>query len=362
MPIIVLLGLITSYEDIYEGKIRNRHIVLALLIGLALYILKITLITMNTEFGIRIGFIVETLVNSTIVLIVCFALWLLRFWSAGDAKLFFAYSFLVPISVYTVNRIPYFESFYLFFNCFMPFLIFAIVLTIRDKLTDMKRGNIRDELSFKNISENALVTFTFTWLAEFIIKLLAIKSNILSIVITASLIDYIFVKAIYKNIPEKIGKVKIKVYSVIIIGLIIAILRIVIEHDTILSFRFLGTFIVYYVILSMIKSYIKSETKIFFVKPVHVLNIQEGMHLADTIVQKGEKYALAKEFSIKDQIHSAFPSELDNDSVKKIIKLFKSNKLTFQKISIHKTIPFAPLIFIGVILTIIAGGAFTNLI
>jgi Flp pilus assembly protein protease CpaA len=392
LPLILLFGLITSYEDIYQGKIRNRYILIALIIGLLIYISYSLYIIYYSNLELNWIYLVETLTNSMIALILGFILWIMSFWSAGDAKLFFTYSFIIPISIYSIDKIPFFSSFYLIFNSFIPFLIFAIVLTIREKVTDVRYGDIKEEITIKKIARNAVYTFTITWIANYVISLFNIKSNMLSIIITSSLLIYIVRKYIYENIPEMMGRIKIRTIIFAISAIAISAFRIYLNYDNILTINFIWTFLIYYIILSAIRGYVKSETKSFFTKKVHVLHLWEGMHLADTIIKKEKKknedckkenlkcdkniincdseyenckkeiYIIAKKDDIQTKLNAAFPNELSNEDVKRIIKLYKQNKLNFNKLNIHKTMPFAPLMFIGALLTIIAKGAFTNLI
>ncbi len=364
LPLIILFGLITSYEDIYEGKIRNRYVLLALFVGIVIYASFFIYILLDPTRSINVSFWIQTIINSFIMLIIGFFLWLVNFWSAGDAKLLFAYSFIIPISIYKIDSIPFFQSFYLIFNSFIPFLALAITLTIREKITDIKYGGVREEFGARKLLENGLYTFTITWISSYIIEILNIRNNILSIIITSSLLVYIIRKYIFESIPEKLGKIPLQDISIIITGIMIAALRIFLEHETIWTFNFLWTFAIYYVIISAVKGYIKSETKIFFTKQVHVLHLKRGTCLADTIIKKKDedKYIISKSNKLKHKLKAEFPSELDDETIKKMVKLYKRNKFEFKKVSIHKTMPFAPLMFVGAIITIIAQGALTNLL
>jgi hypothetical protein len=53
---------------------------------------------------------------------------------------------------------------------------------------------------------------------------------------------------------------------------------------------------------------------------------------------------------------------LTDEEVKKIKDLRKRGKLDFSSITVLQTLPFSPFLFLGVILTIIAGGNFLLLI
>jgi len=362
LPLIIIFGLITSYEDIYEGKIKNRYILLAILISIIIYISMIFVGITNPDININWSFLTQTLINSFIALLLGFIVWLGNFWSAGDAKLFFIYSLIIPITIYSVDRIPIFPSFYIIFNSFIPFLMLAFVITVREKIVDKRYGEIREELSAKNIGENALYTFTVTWFSRYILSLINIENNILSIIVTASLIVYIVRKYIYENIPELVNKIPLRTIVMAATGIIIALFRLYLEFEVVLTPDFWITFVLYYIVISMMKGYVRSETKIFFTKEVHVLHLRPGMILVDIIVRKDYRYYIQKKQDFKSRLKAKFMNELDTETVKKLIKHYKRNECDFNKLRVHKTMPFAPLMFLGVILTLLASGAFTNLI
>jgi len=302
------------------------------------------------------------IVNSLIALALGFSLWIMNFWSAGDSKLFFAYSLMIPLSVYGIDRIPYFESFYLIFNSFIPFLFYAIFITVREKIVDVKYGGIREEFTQDKIVENIAYTFAITWFADMILVWLGIANNILSVVITTSLIMYVLNRFIIDLIPESFHDVPLRKISLIVIAVIISVFRFYLEKDRILTFEFAYTFMIYYIIVGTVKSYVKSEAKVFYTKKVHVLNLIRGNVLADTILKKDDRYIVDKSNSVTAKLNAEFPSELGQDEINRMAKLFKQKKLDFSSVLIHKTMPFAPLMFIGALLTIFAKGAFTALI
>jgi len=135
LPVLFLIGLITSYQDFKEGKIKNKWIILGLVWGLGIYVLCLiwTLIVpyLSQIFSKELTFILpsyilKVLINSAIALIVGYLLWYFNLWSAGDAKLFFVFSLLLPLKYYWKTALPYFPSFSLLINIFIPALIFLV--------------------------------------------------------------------------------------------------------------------------------------------------------------------------------------------------------------------------------------------
>lgn len=127
LPALALLCAVTSVEDVRTGKIRNKWIALALLWGAAAYAaLSLARLYLpgfacaavaNTLFdGSWTRLLWMTALNSAAALVCGFLIFHLGYWSAGDAKLFFAISLLLPLKYYFNHFLPVFPSFGLFLN------------------------------------------------------------------------------------------------------------------------------------------------------------------------------------------------------------------------------------------------------
>jgi len=97
LPAIILLGILTSYEDIKERKIRNKYVVTALVLAIA--------INAVLYFGniIVLNQILDQLIVILFSLVIGIVLWLMQMWSAGDAKLYIAFVALIPSHIYQVT-------------------------------------------------------------------------------------------------------------------------------------------------------------------------------------------------------------------------------------------------------------------
>jgi len=115
--IILILGLAASYTDIKSQKIKNKHLVLAILAGCAALSYMIT--TRQLDFNLHI--IWNILIGLGIGLILYFA----DLWGAGDAKLFAVLCLLTPVGQYP--KFVMFPSIAVFVNVFLiSFLVIAI--------------------------------------------------------------------------------------------------------------------------------------------------------------------------------------------------------------------------------------------
>ena len=93
LPIILFLGVITSYEDIKYGKIRNKWIILGLIYLVVVYII---LFLVYNIYNLNVTYLYFLLINGTLALLAGFLIWYICLWTAGDAKLFFVYALLIP--------------------------------------------------------------------------------------------------------------------------------------------------------------------------------------------------------------------------------------------------------------------------
>lgn len=127
LPALFLIGIITAWQDLKKGKIKNKWIIFGLVWGLSCYFL---LLVVNLIIGkglLALSYLGESLINSVIALIVGYLLWRFNFWAAGDAKLFFVFSLLLPLKYYQHSYLPYFPSFTLLINVFFFVFIFLVI-------------------------------------------------------------------------------------------------------------------------------------------------------------------------------------------------------------------------------------------
>lgn len=127
LPALALLCAVTSWEDARTGLIRNKWVLAGLLWGLAAY----AALTLSRLWqpGLTDGLLANTLfqeswgrllwmtaLNAGLALLAGFLIFHLDYWSAGDAKLFFAIALLLPLKYYFRHFLPGFPAFSLFLN------------------------------------------------------------------------------------------------------------------------------------------------------------------------------------------------------------------------------------------------------
>ena len=118
LPFILFLGIITTYEDIRFGKIRNRWTITAIAYSLLAYSFIIIYNLINS--ALNHIYLLELSVNFIFAILVGYGLWHFRIWSAGDGKLFISFAFLLPLSIYQYGYQPFIPSITLLINIFAP--------------------------------------------------------------------------------------------------------------------------------------------------------------------------------------------------------------------------------------------------
>lgn len=152
LPIVFFIGIITSIEDSRSGKIRNKWIMFGFVYWLIMFSLFFIwnfsfdvvydFFTSRLEsvslLRIDYSYLLSTIINGFVTLIFAFVLWELGIIAAGDAKLFWIYSLLVPITYYWKTYLPIFPSVVLFINTFFVIVIYLFLISVYSYLKDNK--------------------------------------------------------------------------------------------------------------------------------------------------------------------------------------------------------------------------------
>ena len=118
------IGSVTTYEDVRVGKIKNKWILLGLMIGVTAYLIYLIIGALSLESIFKIY------LNAGLALLFGYIIWYFDWWSAGDAKLFFIFALLLPMEYYWRTELPYFPSFVILVNTFIPLLIYLFVQSV----------------------------------------------------------------------------------------------------------------------------------------------------------------------------------------------------------------------------------------
>ena len=350
LPFIIFLGIITSYEDIKEGKIKNKWIILAVAYTIFIYLLIIINYQIN-NIPIRLTYFIELGVMVIFSLIIGFIIWAVGLWTAGDAKLFFAYSLLIPLSTYKYGYIPYISSTNILTNTFTPlFIILAFMLLFKTNLKQ-KIFYLKKSFEPKQIFSLFVFLFAFIWLLNLFFSLLNISADYFMSIF------FLFLLII---ILEKIIPVKLFTLVLILSGL-----RLLFDKTalSLASLKFLFFMWISFILLRFFILYLGFS---FLTKDVDIKLLKKGMVPAEKVYFEDKRYKkesmlyfslfsyLYEKTKKKEYLFEPSAEGLSAKDVDKLKKLEK--KLGFDHLRVYQTLPFAPLIFAGVLLTIIFQG------
>lgn len=361
LPAILIIGIITSYEDIRFGKIRNKWVILALLYAFAMY--STLILFYLSKGGIKSEYLMELGTNIFFSMVVGFGLWYMGVWTAGDGKLFIAYSALIPLSSYSQSYQKWIPSSMLLMNVFvLGLVVMVIVMLFKTRIKDMKKvsiGFLSEFFKPKQLLNSIIHLFAIFWVVGILLSLIGLGNNsFLNIILT------IFILSAMQN---KLGDKALYLPGVI------SLLRFFVDKS-VYSLSFLIDFLILIFIWRFVRSFLRgSISKLgqeMFSKELGVSKLKPGMVLSEIIVKKDEKEIKkikkwnTQIFKYKGEYYIKTPKthlELDNfieEEAEGLTKMQieKIKKIGIEKIKISQTIPFAPFIFLGVILTIIFKG------
>lgn len=346
LPAVIIFGFITSYIDVKEGKIKNSHIILALAYSFIVY----SILIFSNLGTVRAGYFVELLITCLLSLIAGFVIWYVGLWTAGDAKLFFAYSLLIPLSVYKYGYIPYFSSMNLLINTFVPMFIFLFTYTMVKTNAQQKLIDLKSSFSPKQLLNLAVYLFALTWLIELILPLFNIPPTyVLNIFIV-----FLLLMTLERLFSVNITKILI----------IVSITRLIFDtniYSSSFAYKFLLTLIIF-IFFRFFASMLSFDV---FTKKIKISLLKPGMVPAEIIIQEGDKYkkqrvsyyalfSLLQQKTNKKQIIELTAEGLTRENVETLKKL--ERKLGFESLVIQTTVPFAPFMFAGALLTILFEG------
>lgn len=292
--------------------------------------------------------------------------WYFGIWTAGDGKLFIAFSALIPLSAYKIGYQKLIPSITLLINIFIPaLLIMVIFILFKIRIKNLKKileSLLKEFFHPKELLNSIIYLFGIYWVIQLLLSLIGLDDYILRIVLT--LLIFLIIQKKLKN-------------KALYFMFAISLVRFIIDKS-IYSLSFLIDFLILVFIWRLIRSFLKGTiSKLgqeIFTKNIKVSKLKLGMILSETIekkekITKKELSILKKEPDIKIikyksnyyikkpkpllELKNFIEEEAEGLTIKQIKKI---KNIGIKKIKVSQTIPFAPFIFLGVILTIIANG------
>lgn len=350
------IGLICSYTDIKNGKILNKWVLLGFLCAFLLYfsLFSHNIMAGNKEIA---SDIFRALLNGLAALLAGYLLWHFKLWSAGDAKLFAVYSFLIPWAFYPKSHVfpfSFFPSFYLLINLF---ILLLAALAINAFFTLIKR---RNQL-IKKIGEIKLLK-TFHFLLQmflnyaFVIVLLQVLVSLIkNSSLSQILLNPFLIFALLFLIMSRFSAARKKWLSTVICGTVVLYsCFLVFNGKTYLLYDILKTALIFMVLVGLTRQVLDFYSQ----EQIRIKDIEKG-----TIVSKKELEALfskAKKKGLKEKLGRMDASGFSEIQAK-LIKNFLADEEKI-KIKSYKSLPLAPFLFISSVILLFGQRSFLSFV
>ena len=291
----------------------------------------------------------QSIINIIVALIFGFFIWSAGFWSQGDAKLFLGYSLLLPVFTYQHGYIPFFPSLAILINTFIPTAIFYFINSFRHiKKRDLKT-KVKQIFSPSNLMNLIFFAFSFSFIFDLILTHFNLKLDLI--------LKMIILLILFEILSKISSGTRQKLFA------ILSILIIAFFFNSVFTASFLSQFLLN-VMLILVSNFLLSTTEIYS-QSVRIMNLKAGMLLSEPLIitnngaEKREvslRSILSSFYSIKGAVEN-IKTKLTEEDVKQLQKLENEKRLKFAEIKITKTVPFAPFMFFGVLLTYLLQGS-----
>ncbi len=348
---ILSCGLYTGYTDFRYGKIANIYTLILIIFGV-----------ISQAFFVTAGEI--TWVHGCTTLFgglgISFAMFYTGIWAAGDAKLFWGISLLMPPSAFSHTTETQFYPLILLVNIFLLFFVYITLKSII-KMPIRKQGTLISKsfiMQLKQFPKRILQAFSCVGVggvAFYIPSQLGVDLDLAVGIALFMAIAFAFNKVVEKYIA---GNYKIAVHTCVGILAIFLAIR---------SLTNLGIFVVFIFFISFFILVFSSYVRSLFTKETALKNLKPNMIPAERIVRIQAQQGTDK--------YVKFPAGLANPAQDDVIVDVSSEGLTDEQIAhlhrlaadgclqepesgllIQEKIPFAFMIVIGALINLLAKG------
>lgn len=337
---ILLVGIVSSYTDTLNKKIKNKILLSGIIVGLIF----------NSSFFIS-EFYTNYFLNLLFALFIAFILWYVNFWSAGDGKLFFTFVSLLPLEIVFQNKF-FLYSYNLIVYTFVPvFFVFLIWLFFQIGKKEFFHA-FKEAFRIKTLANIFIAFFSFQWIIGLVNQSLNLKLNFF---LSALILFVIF---------EGINRV-LKI-NLIYLFYATAFLRLIIDFQNIFDWYWLFIFFSQLILFLIFVYFFIYIAYFKFGVHVKIPNLKKGMLLCEKIIKKGDSYTVEPDIKIslfmflrettskKKPFIDIKAEGLTISEIQKLQELNKSGKMSIGSLLIQKRIPYAPFQFLGVIILIVS--------
>jgi Flp pilus assembly protein protease CpaA len=324
LALLVAVGIYSSYKDIKKGKIKNEEIAVMTTIFL-ICIIAYAFFEQNTKTIIS-----HCLITGIFSLTIGFFFWYLRWWGAGDAKLFSLIAMIItPLSAPSIQEAVKIPT-NIIINSAVP-LAATLAMFLFYRITKKEIFDIiKKETTPKKISQYLLVVFSISWITKIILYNIGIQTNIILNIVMIIIIS----KIINQAFPEQTTHLLI----------FLSILNITINHESVIRTRYIIEFFVftlaYLITLGLIGILSKK-----YIKIKDVQDLKEGDVLEEQINIKRKNHKNSENDFFKKN------TRLTEQETTIIKQKHLNGTLRVNSILVKERLPFIPFLFAGSFLT-----------
>lgn len=347
VPFLAVFAVVTSVEDWRTGRIRNKWVAAALIYCAAAlltegFYLSTGGASISTDYLVALG------VNAAISAAFVVACWLANLLSAADAKLVFAYSFLVPLSWYRGVLFPQFPAFALMFNAVLPLALYyagyAVLAMLRSGKGLSILGALRSSLRPLKLIELLLFVTGFSWAVGIFLAKVAHESGAVLMLTTLVVLYWVA-----SRLPP---------------WLLLAISggatagRIAMEGAGMLSWPLLSGLLAMYAFIVVVFIVLLGVSSFAYAEKVSVSSLRPGMIVLEDIRHKADGGCTVVKAHRKaegKELVAHRSNGLTKEEIFWLQALAADGRLPLAELTVAQSVPFAPFMAMGVLLTALAG-------
>ena len=364
--LLLLFCLYATYTDLRERKIKNFCSYGAIYAGILCHVISV--LSGNSPL---LGSIVTLLGGFCIVL----ALYWFGIFAAGDAKLVWGASLLMPVGLFAeANAFAQYTPITLIINMFAPyFLILVAYLFIKTRVQQKWQAFtliFQQEDLGKQIFEMVFRLIFLLGLRQLVTLSLG---NLLGIEL-GFWHQLLLVLSLYFTLSHYVAKYGLEKFLNYVVCVVLIVLMIVTTPWTLSAWSaayipLLKIYLVYIVIFFFGRHFIYNLDSMVLGREIDISDLREGMVPAEQIVKTeaddGEVTYSKEGFALPNVLNSniilgTLPGGVSKEKAAELKQLSEEGEFEdFEdKIRIQRSVHFAPVIFLGVILTILCRGPF----
>lgn len=370
LPMLPYLTGKTTYGHAVHGRIPNRILLIWLAFGVASIGLAYAWVSAGGTFlapewietpppdGPGMDYHAALFINAGLAFALGVILWLLGLWAAGDAKMYALIGFTLPLSTYQNHYLDYFPSFALFINTFIAmFFVLLLEFLFKTLVFARQAGPGRLGVSARALLrkgwDNRLLVLKLVvfFLALFtIIRIMrhGLREGIGQFMEVNKTIIYVILFLVFKPLM-RLAQHKWAVWLGVAILAGYGVYAFFFDPTGEAKWEFINIgWLAVSIILFRLAydAYLKATDEV----PIAAADLRRGMILADSEVLKFKE---RRQF-YTEKVGTIAPDGLSEEQAEAIRGWLAENKAEF--VSVARTIPFAPSLFLGAVLTIIFRG------